>query len=90
MSTPAAAFQASAQGAQVGAGIIAARHRGDLAAADALLAGLDDRARAAGFLLLADLAVTLLAAAEDRPVDQVAAELSLHIAVFAPATCEDW
>jgi hypothetical protein len=30
--------------------------------------------------LPADLAVALLAASEDRPVDQVAADLSLHIA----------
>jgi hypothetical protein len=80
MDSPAASFRAAAQTAQTGAGIIAARHRGDLASADALLDGLDDRAKAAGILFLADLAVALLAASEHRPVDQVAADLSLHIA----------
>jgi len=89
MTSPAAAFQQAAQGAQAGAGIIAARHRGDLTAADALLDGMDDRARAAGFLFLADLAVALLAAAEDRPVDQVAADLSLQIAASCPGICEE-
>jgi hypothetical protein len=83
MDTSAASFLAAAQAAQVGAGIIAARHRGDLASADALLDGLDDRARAAGFLFLADIAIAVLAAAEDRPVDQVAADLSLQIAAHA-------
>ncbi len=89
MDTPAASFLAAAQTAQVGAGIIAARSRGDLASADALLEGLDDRARAAGFLLLADLAVALLAAAEQRPVHEVAADLSLQIANWAPGTLAD-
>jgi hypothetical protein len=89
MGTPAASFLAAAQAAQAGAGIIAARHRGDLASADTLLDGLDDRARAAGFLFLADLAVTLLAAMEDRPVDQVAADLSLQIASWSGGTCEE-
>jgi hypothetical protein len=85
MDSRTASFLAAAQTAQAGAGIIAARHRGDLASADALLEGLDDRAKAAGFLFLADLAVTLLAAAEDRPVDQVAADLSLQIAAHTAA-----
>ena len=84
MSTdPAASFRAAAESAQVAAGIIAARHRGDLASADALLDGLSDTQKAAGFLLLADLAVSLLARYEDRSVDAVAAELSLHIAAHA-------
>jgi len=77
---PAASFRAAAESAQTAAGIIAARHRGDLASADTLLDGLSDAEKAAGFLLLADLAVTLLARYEDRSVDVVAAELSLHIA----------
>jgi len=80
MSEAAAAFLATAEAAQAGAGIIAARHRGDLASADALLDGLDDRTKAAGFMFLADLAVALLAHCEDRPVDDVAADLSLQIA----------
>ena len=80
MSDAAAAFLATAEAAQAGAGIIAARHRGDLASADALLGGLDDRTKAAGFMFLADLAVALLAHCEDRSVDDVAADLSLQIA----------
>jgi hypothetical protein len=83
---PAASFLAAAEAAQVGAGIIAARHRGDLASADALLDGLSDAQKAAGFLFLADLAVTLLAQSENRPADAVAAEISLHIAAHAPRT----
>lgn len=83
MGTPAGAFLAAAQAAQIGAGIIAARHRGDLVSADALLDGLGDTAKAAGFLFLADIAVTLLAAAEGRPVTEVAADLSLQIAAHA-------
>jgi hypothetical protein len=80
MSDAAASFLATAEAAQVGAGIIAARHRGDLASADALLCGLDDRKKAAGFMFLADLAIALLARFEDRSVDDVAADLSLQIA----------
>jgi len=86
---PAAAFLAAAEAAQAGAGIIAARHRGDLASADTLLDGLSDAKKAAGFLLLADLAVTLLARYEDRPVDLVAAELSLQLAAHAPGIRQD-
>jgi hypothetical protein len=88
-SDPAAAVQAAAEAAQAGAGIIAARHRGDLAAADTLLNGLTDARKAAGFLFLADLAVTLLAQYEDQPAEDVAAELSLHIAAAASAPGQD-
>lgn len=45
--------------------------------------GVDD-ARAAGCLLLADLAVAMLAPADGREIDAVASELSLHIAELAP------
>jgi hypothetical protein len=85
-SDPAASFLAAAEAAQAGAGVIAARHRGDLASAATLLDGLSDAQKAAGFLLLADLAVALLAQYEDRPADAVAAELSLHLAAHAPGT----
>jgi len=85
----AAAFQAAAEAAQAGAGIIAARHRGDPASADTLLNGLSDARKAAGFLFLADLAISLLARYEERPVDAVAAELSLYIAAHAPGTPRD-
>lgn len=46
---PRAAFRAAAQAARAGAGIIAARHRDDLASGDTLL----DAREAAGFLFLA-------------------------------------
>ena len=85
-SDPAAAFRAAAEAAQAGAGIIAARHRGDLASADALLEGLPDAQKAAGFLLLAEVAVMLLSRYEDRPAAEVAAELSLQLAAHAPGT----
>lgn len=81
MSDAVASFRATAEAAQAAAGIIAARHRGDLASTEALLAGMGDRERAAGFLFLADLAIGLLARAEDRPAGEVAAELGLQIAV---------
>jgi hypothetical protein len=55
-----------------------------LASADALLDGLPDAQKSAGFLFLADLAVTLLAQSENRQGDEVAAEPSLHIAAHAP------
>jgi hypothetical protein len=80
MDASAASFLAAAKTAQAGAGIVAARHRGDLASADALLDDIDDRAKAAGFLFLADVAIALLASYEGRPVDQVAADISLDIA----------
>ena len=80
MGDAAASFLATAEAAQAGAGIIAARHRGDLASVEALLRGLDDSTKAAGFMFLADLAVALLARYEDRAVDDVAADLSLQIA----------
>ncbi len=48
MDEPAAAFLRAAETAQAGAGIVAARHRGDLASADALLEGIEDRRRPPG------------------------------------------
>lgn len=81
------AFAETARGAQCAAGVIAARHRGDLVGAETLLAGFaDDRAKAAGCLLLADLALALLAQAEARSIDDVAAGLSLQLASLAPVT----
>lgn len=76
---PEAAFRTAAEAAQIAAGIIAARYRGDLVSADSLLDGLPDAGRAAGFFFLADLALTLLAQSQDRQTDDVAAELSLLI-----------
>ena len=80
VSRPSGSFLAAAEAAQVIAGVIAARHRQDLAGAHALLENLDDTARAAGSLFLADLAVALLARCEERPADEVAAAISVQIA----------
>lgn len=70
---------------QCAAGVVAARHRGDLAGAEALLADFpSDDARAFGFFLVAELTMTLLADATGRSVDACATDLSLNIAtVFA-------
>ena len=84
-----ASFLAAVESAQAAAGIIAARHRGNLADADALLANMSDRQKAAGFLLLADLALGLLARYEDRPIDEVAADLSLRMAALAPDVADE-
>ena len=84
----AAAFQLTADAAQRTAGVIAARARGDHDGAERLLASMDDHTRAAGGLFLADLTVALLAHAEGRPADEIAGELSLHIASLAPHTPE--
>lgn len=75
-----AAFAETSQAAQRIAGMVAARSRGDLAGANALLLDLTDAQRAAGATLLADLALGLLARAEGRPIVDVASELSLHLA----------
>ena len=80
MSKASESFLATAEAAQVMAGVIVARHRRDRDGAGTLLESLDDRARAAGSLFLADLAVALLARCEDRPVDEVVAGISLQIA----------
>ncbi|GLZ01588.1 superoxide dismutase [Actinoplanes sp. NBRC 103695] len=68
-------------GAQRAAGVIAAKHRGDLAGAEELLAAFpDEAARTRGFLLLAELALTIMGAQTSQSMDEVVRELSLHIA----------
>ncbi|BFU47817.1 superoxide dismutase [Krasilnikovia sp. MM14-A1004] len=70
--------------AQQAAGVIAARHRGDLAGADALLAGFpDDAARVHGFVLLAELALALVRAQTGQSMNDLVQELSLHMAAAA-------
>ena len=84
MSRPSESFLATAEAAQVIAGVIAARHRRDLAGANTLLETLDDRARAAGSLFLAELAVALVARCQEQAVDEVATGISLQIAERFP------
>lgn len=67
--------------AQRAAGVVAARHRGDITAAESLLAGFpSDAARALGFLLVAELSLSLLAQTTGEPLDVLVQELSLNIA----------
>lgn len=88
MPRPRVSFLAAVESAQAAAGIIAARHRGDLDDADALLGTMSDRQKAAGFLLLADLALGLLARCEGRPINEVTADLSLRMAALAPGVAD--
>jgi hypothetical protein len=68
-------------GAQRAAGVIAAKHRGDLAGAQELLAAFpDEQARTRGFELLAQLAMSILRAQTEQSMDELVQELSLHIA----------
>jgi hypothetical protein len=71
-------------GAQRAAGVIAAKHRGDLAGAHELLAAFpDEQARTHAFELLAQLALSILRAQTDQSMDELVQELSLHIAAAA-------
>ncbi|MEV5695495.1 superoxide dismutase [Micromonospora globbae] len=74
---PASAFTA----AQRAAGVIAAKHRGDLDGAEQLLAAFPDEAtRTRGFMLLAELALTLVGTQTGQTMDDLVQELTLHIA----------
>jgi hypothetical protein len=64
--------------AQQAAGVVAAKHRGDFAGADALHAAMgDERVPARGFLLLAELALSLVRAHTGQSMDELVQELSL-------------
>lgn len=72
--------------AQRAAGVVAARRRGDHAGAAALMNDFTDAdARALGFYVVADLAVTLLSRALDRPIEECLREMSLVLAAGAPS-----
>ena len=63
---------------QRAAGVIAAKHRGDLAGAEGLLAAFPgEQARTLGFYLLADLALGLVRASSGQSMDDLVRELSL-------------
>jgi len=78
---------------QQAAGVIAARHRGDLAGAEELLASMGDpAAQARGFCLLAELALTLVRTRTGQTMDELVQELSPLIAAAAltgPPTDEE-
>lgn len=66
---------------QRAAAYVAARARGDLDAAEAMLASFDsDTQRALAFASLAELAIGLLAVYDQDPTDVVASRLALSIA----------
>jgi Fe-Mn family superoxide dismutase len=65
---------------QRAAGILAARHRGDLAGAEALLETFEsDAQRASAFCLLADLALGLVRSASGQSMDELVRELNLLV-----------
>jgi hypothetical protein len=73
-------------GAQQAAGVIAAKHRGDFAGAEALLNALgDERTQARSFCLLAELALALVRAQTGQNMDELVQELSLLMADAAIA-----
>ena len=81
-----AGAQSVFQAAQRAAGVIAAKHRGDLTGAQALLEAFPDEAcRTRGFQLLAELALTILRAQTGETMEELVQELSLHIASTAAA-----
>lgn len=68
-------------GAQQAAGVIAAKHRGDFADAEALLAAMgSEQAQARSFCLLAELALALVRAQSGQSMDQLIQELTLLMA----------
>ncbi|MEU0155859.1 superoxide dismutase [Micromonospora fulviviridis] len=70
---------------QRAAGVIAARHRGDLAGAEALLASFDsERAHTLGFYLPADPALGLVRAQTGQSLDDLVRELTLLVAAAPP------
>ena len=76
--------QSAFAGAQRAAGAIAAKHRGDIAGAQELLANFpDEQARTRAFQLLAELALTILRTQSGQSMDDLVQELSLHIATAA-------
>ncbi|MEU2663803.1 superoxide dismutase [Micromonospora sp. DT46] len=75
---------AAAELLQRAAGVIAAKHRGDLGGAEELLAAFGtEQARTLGFYLLADLSLGLLRAQSGQSMDDLVRELSLLVAATA-------
>ncbi len=69
-----------ADNAQLAAGVVAAKHRGDLAGAEELLSAFgSDVAAAGGFLTLAEVALGLVRAQTGQSMDELVQELSLLI-----------
>jgi len=68
------------QAAQLAAGVLAARHRGDLHGAEALLASFPDEAgKTRGFCLLAELSLSLVREQTGQTMAELVQELSAHL-----------
>ncbi|WP_433528445.1 superoxide dismutase [Micromonospora sp. CA-263727] len=75
---------AAAELVQRAAGVIAAKHRGDLAGAEELMSAFgSEHAKTLGFYLLADLSLGLLRAQSGQSMDDLVRELSLLVAATA-------
>ncbi|QOC91349.1 superoxide dismutase [Micromonospora craniellae] len=75
---------AAAELVQRAAGVIVAKHRGDLGGAEELLAAFSsEQAKTLGFYLLADLSLGLLRAQSGQSLDDLVRELSLLVAATA-------
>jgi hypothetical protein len=73
------------QAAQRAAGVIAAKHRGDLDGAEALLASFPDEAsRTRGFCLLAEVSLGLVRSQSGQTMDELVQELTLLIESVGP------
>jgi Fe-Mn family superoxide dismutase len=86
---PAASPATFADSAQRAAGVIAARHRGDLAGAEDLLESFEtEGAKTTGFYLLAEITLRLLQARSGQTMEETVQELNLLLAAaFEPGAC---
>jgi hypothetical protein len=76
------ARQVFVESAQRAAGVVAARSRGDLTGAEALLNDFpSETAKSMGFFVLAELSLQTLATNTGQDLEEVARQLSLDIAV---------
>jgi hypothetical protein len=78
-----------ADAAQRAAGVIAARHRGDLAGAEDLLESFEtESTKTTAFYLLAEVTLALLRARSGQTMEETVRELNLALAgAFEPGSC---
>jgi hypothetical protein len=87
---PAASPATLADSAQRAAGVIAAKHRGDLAGAEELLCSFgSETAKTTGFYLLAEITLGLLRSRSGQTMEETVQELNLLLAAaFDPGACD--
>ena len=87
---PAASPATLADSAQRAAGVIAAKHRGDLAGAEELRCSFGtEEAKTTGFYLLAEIALGLIRTRSGQTMEETVQELNLLLAAaFEPGACE--